>query len=446
MASGRFDASLDTAATSADATLMPRMTEFGEILGPAFPSSLKEAGIEPAVAGDLALKYASTVRRFTSEHAADELCLPIQIVNDLLARWKTEKLVQIFGQQGPFSFDYGITNLGREQALRLLEISGYVGPVPVSMASYTAMLEWQIEQWPATSFERVQSAIAPIVLNDDVVRVAAMAVVSGKSLFLFGPAGNGKTSLGRLLHTAQSGRLWIPHCVNLDSHIIRIFDPQTHRRVPAAASDKAGRIDRRWVLIERPFIVSGGEMTMDSLDLNYSPSLRFYEAPLHMKANGGTFLIDDFGRQRIDPHDLLNRWIVPMEHRIDHLTLHGGRKLDAPFRLMLIIATNLPLEKVSDPAFLRRMGYRLCLDSPTPDSYARIFERYAESCGVSVGPQVIPMLLERYRAEDRELRACEPRDLIERAKDVCQLCGWPLELTEEVLAIAWQGYFGQPTA
>ena len=183
-------------------------------------------------------------------------------------------------------------------------------------------------------------------------------------------------------------------------------------------------------------------MTIEELDLAYSPSLRFYEAPPHVKANGGTFLIDDFGRQRIDPHDLLNRWIIPLESQTDHLTLYTGQKIQIPFQLMLIVATNLGVSEVADPAFLRRMGYRLHLDYPTPERYREIFQKYAAAQGLHITNGLVDRLLDRYKAEQRDLRASEPRDLIERARDICRLHSQPFELNQEILDWAWRGYFG----
>jgi predicted ATPase with chaperone activity len=183
-------------------------------------------------------------------------------------------------------------------------------------------------------------------------------------------------------------------------------------------------------------------MTLHSCDLNYSPSMRSYQAPLHLKANGGVFLIDDFGRQRVEPHQLLNRWIVPLEHQIDYQTLITGQKIQVPFLLMLIVATNLKPESVTDAAFLRRTGYRVCLDRPTPELYEQIFRSYAGRYDAAVPHSVITWLLERYQKENRELRGCEPRDLIERARDICKYYGRPLELSEEILHQAWAGYFG----
>jgi hypothetical protein len=284
-----------------------------------------------------------------------------------------------------------------------------------------------------------------LVLPESIIEVAALAALSGRSLFMFGPPGNGKTSLARLLHQVAEGTLWIPHSVAIGREIVRIFDPQCHRPV-ADAPGPTARADQRWVCIHRPCIVAGGEMTIAEVDLAYSPSARVYEAPPHVKANGGMFVIDDFGRQRVAPHDLLNRWIVPLEHQTDFLTLASGQKIAIPFHLMLIVATNLPVSEVADPAFLRRMGYRLHLQPPDAERFRQIFEQYAARNDADVEPGLVDRLLARYAAEGRELRACEPRDLIERARDVCRLRDWAWTLTSEILAVAWAGYFGDQLA
>jgi predicted ATPase with chaperone activity len=271
--------------------------------------------------------------------------------------------------------------------------------------------------------------------------MAGLAVSSGRSLFVYGPSGNGKSSVGRQIHSALRGDFWIPYSIAVRNSVIRLFDEQVHEKVEIGG-DKAAAIDQRWVRIRRPLVVVGGELTLDYLDLVYSPSLRYYEAPPHLKANGGVFLVDDFGRERVSPHHLLNRFITPMEHQFDYFTLTTGQKIQVPLRQVLIIATNLSLDTVTDPAFLRRMGYRLCLEAPTPDQYGQIFRTYAEKHGAAVPPKVLDALLERYRAQDRPLRACEPRDLIERARDICRFRGRSLELSPEVLDLAWTGYFG----
>ena len=268
-------------------------------------------------------------------------------------------------------------------------------------------------------------------------------MLSRRSLFLYGPPGNGKTTLGHLLHDAVEGDLWIPHCIGVGHSIIRIFDATCHEPVggelPAAGSRL---IDQRWVRVRRPFIVVGGELTMDSLDLVYSPNTGFYEAPLHVKANGGTFLLDDFGCQHIAAEQLLNRWIHPLERQVDFLTLKTGQQVAVPFRQLLVVSTNLDPQTVMTPAFLRRIGYRLHLDDPSPVRYAEIFQRVCHQGRTGFPMNLLGGLIARYEAQGRQMRCCEPRDLIERARDICRLRGREPELTDEVLDLAWLGYFG----
>jgi hypothetical protein len=401
--------------------------------------------VSPELVSNIAVRLASTVPQFSTEWAAERLRLPVPLVETVFWQLQQDQLVEILGQNGPFSYRYSLTQRGREHATRLFEICGYVGPAPVSLEAYTAMLVWQGRRFAPVTLEKVRRALEALVLPESIIEVAALAALSGRSLFMFGPPGNGKTSLARLLHQVAEGTLWIPHSVAIGREIVRIFDPQCHRPV-ADAPGPTARADQRWVCIHRPCIVAGGEMTIAEVDLAYSPSARVYEAPPHVKANGGMFVIDDFGRQRVAPHDLLNRWIVPLEHQTDFLTLASGQKIAIPFHLMLIVATNLPVSEVADPAFLRRMGYRLHLQPPDAERFRQIFEQYAARNDAVVEPGLVDRLLARYAAEGRELRACEPRDLIERARDVCRLRDWAWTLTSEILAVAWAGYFGDQLA
>ncbi len=420
---------------------LPSIAESGGRWAPQTPTDTLATGIEASVLSDLALKTTCPVPHFTNEWAARKLHLPLHIVQQLLDELREERLVEMLGQTGPFSFRYAATQRGRERGFRLMEIAGYVGPTPVSLAAYSAMLNWQLARFPPIRPEDVASALSELVLDEQAPLLAGLGVSSGRSLFVFGPAGNGKTSVARMLHRALPGDLWIPHALAVEGDVIRLFDPLCHE-LAEDASPPIGNPDPRWVRIRRPLVVVGGELTLDLFDLTFSPSLRYYEAPLHLKANGGLFLIDDFGRERVDPRLLINRWITPLEHQLDYLAMQTGQKVEMPVRLLLVLATNLQPEAVTDPAFLRRLGYRLFLGPPSPENYARIFERYAVSCDVSVPQGMMEHLLQRYRDEQRELRACEPRDLIERCRDICRYRNQPLSLSVEVIDLAWAGYFG----
>lgn len=431
-------ASIQTSETGI-APVLPKLVALpdGQI-GPQAPASVEECDVSPTELRNLALKLAYSTYQFTSEWLAERLQMQTQIAEELCQGLVKDTMLGPVGQVGPFSYRYAITTRGAEEAKRLLEISGYLGPAPVSLGSYTSLLAWQLERFPLLKPRNVAEAISTMVLPEDVVRTAGVAIASGRSLFLSGPAGNGKTSLGRLLHTALPGELWIPHCLTVDGNIIKIYDPLSHGQADAPP----GAIDRRWLRVRRPLVVVGGELTIESLDLIYSPSLRYYEAPLHVKSNGGVLLIDDFGRQRVAPNELLNRWIVPLEYGIDHLTLHTGQQIQIPFQQLLVFATNLNLAQVTDSAFLRRLGYRVELGNPTREHYAEIFRRYAEIRGVEASEELIRHVVDRYAADNRELRACEPRDLIDRALDFCEFNDEEPHLSEENLSLAWEGYFG----
>ena len=441
-----------TQARPQNAHLPPLVRTFdGGGFAPQAPRTIEETGLDAWIVHDLALKLTGTVPHLSTEWAAEQLRLPAALVEKIFWQLKQDQLVEILGETGEFGYRYAATARGRDQATRSMEVCGYVGPAPVSINAYAAMIDHQVRHRAKPSSARIGEALLPLVLPEATVEVAALAARSGRSLFLFGPPGNGKTSLGRLLHHVVEGELWIPFCFSLDNSIVRIYDRQIHKPIDAngdaedprpSAFDTDARIDRRWIRIRPPFVVAGGEMTMAELDLAYSPSLRYYEAPPHLKANGGTFLIDDFGRQRIEPHELLNRWIIPLEHQVDHLTLAAGQKIEVPFRLMLIVATNLTIEQVADPAFLRRMGYRLHVNKPDPQTFVRIFHAYAHKAGAPVAPGLTEQLLRRYAEEGRELRASEPRDLIERVRDICELRQRPFALDADVMNIAWLAYFG----
>jgi hypothetical protein len=426
-----------------DRTERWRMVQAPGLFAPEAPFTLSETGIEPEVLSDLFLKLAHTVASFTTEWAVKNLCLPLPIINDLLEQLRRDKLVEILGDAGRFGYRLAITDRGRERAAQVIEICGYVGPAPISLEEYSAALDWQLAHLPEVTTREVAAALADLVLSDAAVEIAGLAGSSGRSLFLYGPPGNGKTTLAHLLHSALSGRIWIPQCISVGRDIIIVYDPETHRRAPIdLPRDVVARADQRWVCIERPLVIAAGELTLEALELAYGPG-RYYDAPMHVKANGGTFVIDDLGRQRIAPQQLLNRWLFPLENRADYLTLQNGRKVRVPFRQLLVFSTNLDPNAALDGSFLRRMGYRLRIGNPSAAEYTQIFHRYGDRCQATTAPGLIDGLLERYRIEKRPMRSCEPRDLIERARDICSCRGVPLQLSPEVMDLAWTGYFGE---
>ncbi|MCS7046941.1 MAG: hypothetical protein NZO58_11340 [Gemmataceae bacterium] len=420
---------------------LPRLHRAGDIIAPTAPQDTASADLEDGTLTDLIVRLAFGVARFSTSYVSQQLKLSQPLAEQLLRELAIEGHIEELWQSGGGGSQYRITPSGRELALRLLEVCTYVGPAPVRLEAYAAMLRWQFHNMPPVLPEHVTAALSQLVLSPKAMQMAGLAVSSGRSLFVFGPPGNGKSSLGRAIRNALQGDYWVPYCISVGKTVIRVYDEQCHDRVELPA-DKLAMIDQRWVRIKRPLIVVGGELTLEMLDLIYSPALRYYEAPPHLKANGGVFLVDDFGRERVSPDQLLNRFITPMEHQVDYFTLSTGQKLMLPLRHVLIIATNLSPEKVTDPAFLRRMGYRLYLGSPTPEQYAKIFALYAQKQGATVTPEVIASVLQRYKEQDRELRACEPRDLIDRALDICRFHNRPFELTPKVLDLAWAGYFG----
>ena len=420
---------------------LPRLHRVGDIVVPSVPNEVAAAGLEEGELADLALRLAYGVARFSTTWLAQQMRISMPLISEILRHLAVEGLIEELWQSGKSSSQYRITPGGRELASRLFEVCGYTGPAPVRLETYSAMLRWQFASTPKVEPEHVTAALSELVLAPKAAQLAGLAVSSSRSMFVFGPPGNGKSSLGRKIHSAMQGDYWIPYCVSVGKTVIRMYDEQCHQKV-AYPKETTSTIDQRWVRIRRPFIVVGGELTLEMLDLIWSPSLRYYEAPPHLKSNGGVFLIDDFGRERIEPQQLLNRFITPMEHQIDYFTLSTGQKIVVPLRHVLIIATNLSPESVTDPAFLRRMGYRVFLGPPTPEQYAKIFGMYAQKQGATVEPEVLAGIIERYKSQNRELRACEPRDLIERSLDICRFHNRPFELTAKVLDLAWIGYFG----
>jgi hypothetical protein len=411
-----------------------------ESLGPPTPEELSETGVHEAFLCDLALKHVAMLPDPSTNSVADCLHLPRALTEEILYHLYREKLIEMRLQSAVGATRYAMLDHGWERVSRLQGQNGYLGPAPVSLEDYSHMMRLQAVPSRPASIETVRTAFQDLVLPDSLLQTLGCVINSRSSLFLTGLPGTGKTAVSERMNAALSGAIWIPYAVEVDGQIIRIFDAHNHRRVPDR--DSSIEHDRRWVEIERPLIIVGGELTLDNTDLTWSESTKFYEAPFQVKSNGGTLVIDDFGRQRVAPQDLLNRWILPLERRVDFLTLHSGKKIEVPFEQLVVFSTNLDERDLVDEAFLRRMGYRARVEPPTPSAFVEIFKRTASNRGVATDQQSLNHILSKYVTENRIMKGCEPRDLLNKVNDLCLFEGRATQLTTELIDLAWGNYFG----
>jgi predicted ATPase with chaperone activity len=400
---------------------------------------VESSGLEYGFVADLTLKTVYADTNCSTERVANRLKLPMSVVEPILQHLYREKLLEIRGSVGFENHRYSLLDRGWERVQRMLDQNGYIGPAPVSLDAYTTMIQNQQAQAPPVTPASVRRALDHLVLPDATIQTLGVVANSRRGILITGPAGTGKTSIAKALHSAQAGEIWIPYAIEVDGQIIKVFDSHTHKPVDP---QPIRRHDQRWIKIERPVIIVGGELTIEATDLTYSNGARYYDAPFQMKSNCGTLVIDDFGRQRVDPHELLNRWIIPLEGHVDYLTFHTGKKIQVPFEQTLVIATNLEPKDLADPAFLRRVGYRLRVDLPTRSAYAEIFRNYLEKMRLPYRPEVVDLLLDLYDRSRTPLRSCEPRDLVERCLDICRYEDRPLDVTPELMRLAWTNYFG----
>ena len=411
-----------------------------ESMGPPTPEELAETGVHDAFLCDLTLKHVAMLPEPTTISVADRLHLPRALTEELLYHLYREKLIEMRLQSAVGATRYAMLDHGWERVTRLHQQSGYLGPAPVSIDDYAHMMRLQAVPSRAATMDAVRAAFNDLVLPDSLLQTLGCVINSRSSLFLTGLPGTGKTAVSERMNSALAGTIWIPHAIEVDGQVIRIYDAHSHKAVKQ--QDSLIEHDRRWIEIERPLIIVGGELTLDNTDLTWSESAKFYEAPFQMKSNGGTLVIDDFGRQRVSPQDLLNRWILPLERRVDFLTLHSGKKIEVPFEQLVVFSTNLDERDLVDEAFLRRMGYRARVEPPTPGAFVEIFKRTATNRGIVTTQQCLDHILHKYVAENRVMKGCEPRDLLNKVNDICLFEGRPAQLTTELIDLAWGNYFG----
>lgn len=406
---------------------------------PAEPEAAADTGLSQAFLCDLALKHVYQGGSKEAIELAAELCLGYPIVADLIEWLKGQELVTTRGGSGAFGgakIRYGVTERGLKAAVDALARDGYVGPAPVPFEQYCQQTEAQSLARAKLTPEALARACAHLVLPAGTLARLGPAIASGRSLFLYGAPGNGKTVLAEAIIDAIGGRVFVPHAIALDGGVVRVYDGLHHTDEPVPSKH-----DRRWVYSKRPVVVAGGELTLEMLDLGAGRTT-WFEAPLQVKANSGVLFIDDFGRQRCDPKALLNRWTLPLERQVDFITFPSGQKARVPFDCLVLFSTNLDPAALADEAFLRRIRYKLEVADPTEAAFEEIFRRECARAGIACDDDVIDHLLARhYRATGRPYRACQPRDFIDHLLDQKRYAGELPKLTAAVLDEVAELYF-----
>jgi predicted ATPase with chaperone activity len=421
-------------------------------LAPLAPRTIEQSGLALDMVVQLVLKTLQFGGELSGSEIAARLGLGFSVIEPAVELLKAERQCEIAGgaMTGRASYQYRITDAGRTRAALFLEHNRYVGIAPVPVEQYRRYMSGFQQAAPCVKRQRVREAFTHLVVSTRVLDQIGPAVNAGHSIFVYGPPGNGKTVISQAIASLLTGEIAIPHAIEVGGNIIRFFDPVNHVPIPLAkvprALDAGLQRDARWVLCRRPTVIVGGELTLEALDLTLGEVAGFYRAPVQAIANGGVLIIDDFGRQRSSPRDLLNRWIVPLESRVDHLTLKSGLTFELPFTALIIFATNLKPSELVDEAFLRRIRYKIFADSPTVPEFIRIFQNYCREVSVPFDHPLVERLVASYLAPRKiELRGCQPRDLITHALSLADYQDLPRELTYELLEAACAGYFVDET-
>jgi predicted ATPase with chaperone activity len=405
--------------------------------GIAVPETLEDSGIRRNLLEDLALKILYMQGELSLVELGKQMHLSLAIVEDLFERLRKGQFCEVKGMVGTVH-RIAATLQGRARAVELLSLNQYWGPAPVSLEDYIRQVRAQSVRDAEVHADDVRRAFQHLVLANDTLRQLGTAMVSGRSIFLYGPSGTGKTAIADTLPQVYDDEVWIPYAVDVDGQIITVYDPHLHESVGEL---NWGDGDGRWVLCRRPRVVAGGELTLEMLDLQFNPITRFYAAPLQMKANNGVLIVDDFGRQRMRPQELLNRWIVPLDRRIDFLTLAGGKKFEMPFDLFVVFSTNLDPQELADEAFLRRIQTKIKVDYVSAEQFDEISRRVCIEFGLSCDPGVIEQLRCVLSQHGQPLRACYPRDIIQHLRWAARYEGEQPQVSSAAVARACQSYF-----
>jgi hypothetical protein len=433
-----------------NATIAP--TDLSSMTAPVPPApvTVADTGIPADRLTQLLLKTLY-IGEATGTALGERVCLPFSVIGPLLEAARVQLLIEVLGTTnataGAAGYRYALTDLGRDRARAYLDANQYVGPAPVPLEAYVGHILAIRASRGFIDRDRLRAGFSHLIIDDELLEQVGPGVNAGKGVFLYGPPGNGKSVIAEGMGRALGGDLYVPYAIDIDGQIVTVYDPVNQESLENTGNEPVSIVrsaprDRRWVRIRRPVVIVGGELTLDMLDLSFNPISKFHEAPLQMKANGGVFLVDDFGRQRMRPEDLLNRWIVPLESRVDYLTLHTGRKFQVPFEVLIVFATNLDPLSLADEAFLRRIPYKIPIGDPTLGQFTDIFELNCKRKGLRFHQVMVSYLIRRhYTPSNRPLRACQPRDLIDQVIALSRYRGHEPVITREMIDAACRAYF-----
>ncbi|MCH2114271.1 MAG: AAA family ATPase [Pirellulales bacterium] len=407
--------------------------------------SLDEAGISEGLLEHLALRCLAAAGDQSGHQLAEQHGIPFRLIEPILNGLKQAQLVAYRGAAPMNNYVYQLTDLGRESAKKLSHLCSYFGTAPVTLNAYIESVSSQTLTKMHPTLKDLKLAFSDLLVNQKMLHRLGPAVNSGRGLFLFGAPGNGKTSIAERVTKAFGDTVWVPRAVVIDGEILRVFDPGLHEEVPVEETGgllQTSAVDKRWVRIRRPTIVVGGELTMDALEVAPSSGNNVSEAPLQIKSNCGTLVIDDFGRQRMSTDELLNRWIVPLEKRYDFLQLVSGKKIRVPFDQLIIFSTNLEPKDLIDDAFLRRIPYKIEVPDPSEAEFRKLFEIMAPIVGLPYDPDAVDYLINtHYKPMGRAFRCCQPRDLLLQIRNYCHYLDAPPLMCKEYLDYAVENYF-----